>query len=104
MRECIIEGCDRTARRKKYCGRHGKQAARYKMSEEQMIEALKTTHCEICKNKLSDTPHDKRQSCIDHCHETLVVRGVLCRACNLMIGFAEDDEQILLNAIKYLNK
>lgn len=31
------------------------------------------------------------------------VRGALCRACNLMIGYAGDDVAVLRSAINYLN-
>lgn len=39
---------------------------------------------------------------IDHCHLTKRRRGLLCRTCNLMIGFAHDDTSILEQAITYL--
>jgi hypothetical protein len=41
---------------------------------------------------------------IDHCHNTNEVRGLLCRNCNSGLGQFMDDTNILLNAIKYLNK
>jgi len=39
---------------------------------------------------------------IDHCHETGKVRGLLCNSCNLIIGHAKDCQDILHNAINYL--
>ena len=39
---------------------------------------------------------------VDHCHITGKVRGLLCATCNLALGYAKDNEQILLNLIKYL--
>ncbi len=44
-----------------------------------------------------------RNFAVDHCHTTGKVRGLLCVACNLVIGHAQDDTSILLNLIKYLN-
>lgn len=41
---------------------------------------------------------------VDHCHETKKVRGLLCDACNVMIGHAYESVEILLNAIKYLKE
>lgn len=43
-----------------------------------------------------------RPLCIDHCHTTGKVRGLLCASCNSSIGFVNDDINILLNLIKYL--
>lgn len=42
--------------------------------------------------------------CVDHDHNTGVVRGLLCMNCNTIIGHAHDDVTILESAIKFLNK
>ena len=56
--------------------------------------------CAICQTKI---PGGKKDSFfIDHDHETGKVRGLLCRSCNLMIGHAKDDTQLLATAIGYL--
>ncbi len=41
---------------------------------------------------------------VDHNHITNKVRGLLCRQCNTMLGFAKDDVLILQNAINYLKE
>lgn len=41
---------------------------------------------------------------IDHCHETNIVRGLLCRPCNLGIGYFHDSTKTMINAISYLEK
>jgi hypothetical protein len=46
----------------------------------------------------------KSTLCVDHCHTTGKIRGLLCHQCNLFIGNAKDDINILENAIKYLNE
>ncbi|MGH3430896.1 MAG: endonuclease domain-containing protein [Mycobacteriales bacterium] len=38
----------------------------------------------------------------DHCHDTLDFRGLLCRDCNLGLGYFKDDLKILRAAIRYL--
>ena len=40
---------------------------------------------------------------VDHCHDTGNVRGLLCMACNTMLGHADDNIETLNNAIEYLN-
>lgn len=39
---------------------------------------------------------------IDHNHKTGKVRGLLCAECNWIIGKAEDNIEILMSAIQYL--
>lgn len=56
--------------------------------------------CEICGVLFSETI--VRQQ--DHNHKTGAVRGVLCRPCNVGIGFLRDNTSVLENAIKYLRR
>lgn len=42
--------------------------------------------------------------CIDHCHETGVVRALLCTNCNLMIGHAQEDVSRLLAGANYVKR
>ncbi len=39
---------------------------------------------------------------VDHCHSTNAVRGLLCSNCNIGLGKFQDDEKILLRAVRYL--
>lgn len=39
---------------------------------------------------------------VDHCHVTGVVRGLLCRGCNVGLGMLGDNAAGLRRAIKYL--
>lgn len=39
---------------------------------------------------------------VDHCHYTGKLRGILCTHCNLLLGHAKDQPQILRNAAEYL--
>jgi hypothetical protein len=41
---------------------------------------------------------------IDHCHETNIVRGLLCHKCNAGLGFFRESKEILLKAISYIEK
>lgn len=55
--------------------------------------------CAICK---TNSPAPKKTFCVDHCHKTGKVRGLLCHRCNTMIGHAKDNIQTLKNAIDFL--
>ena len=56
--------------------------------------------CAICQSDL-ETTHNV---CVDHCHSTNQIRGILCRKCNLGIGHLNDSIEILKSAQKYLQK
>jgi hypothetical protein len=62
--------------------------------------------CAIC--GLNETKKSRSgnvaQLCLDHNHTTGEVRKFLCHACNLMIGQFYESEELMTNAINYLNK
>lgn len=51
--------------------------------------------CAICGEKY-------KILCVDHCHDTISPRGLLCRHCNLALGLLKDDLDILASASSYL--
>lgn len=52
--------------------------------------------CAICKSeKITD---------IDHCHDLNEVRGLLCKSCNLGLGFFKNNVTFMKSAIEYLDK
>lgn len=78
-------------------------ATKYGINEEIYNEMYNEQNgcCKICG---THTSHLSERLAVDHCHSTGKVRGLLCRFCNLMIGNAYDDTNILKNAIKYLEE
>ena len=52
--------------------------------------------CAICRSKAADH--------VDHCHESGVVRGLLCFGCNRGLGKAQDDPELLRRGLSYLER
>ena len=63
------------------------------------LETSQRGLCAICEQ----TPNHKRLF-VDHSHSTNKVRGLLCRKCNSLLGFANDNTNILNRAVLYLNR
>ena len=57
--------------------------------------------CAICR-KSGDGKWKKL--CVDHCHTTGKVRGLLCKRCNIALGEVGDNIQTLQSMIEYLQK
>lgn len=57
--------------------------------------------CWICRSEHSG---GKRDWSTDHCHSTEVVRGILCRQCNIGLGGFKDNIQSLFRAVIYLQR
>lgn len=53
--------------------------------------------CAICFAPPGDQLFD-----VDHDHKTGIVRGLLCRDCNFMLGKAKDDSEVLKRASEYV--
>jgi hypothetical protein len=50
--------------------------------------------CDIC--------NEPSRLHIDHDHKTGKVRGLLCRDCNVMLGLAKDNCNVLMKSVEYL--
>lgn len=55
--------------------------------------------CAICKKPKSNKNLD-----VDHCHKTKIVRGLLCRLCNVGLGSFRDNPELLEKAADYLRR
>ena len=77
----------------------------YKVSRKEAERLCSVSECECCGVKIIHSDKNNTyQAHIDHCHETGKVRGVLCAGCNLALGHAREDINVLNNLIKYINK
>jgi len=65
------------------------------LSEYKIMVSLQNSKCKICNIECD-------KLCIDHCHTTGEIRGLLCKKCNSALGFFDDNLDNLTNAIKYL--
>lgn len=54
--------------------------------------------CSACHDVLVDGPATH----IDHCHKTGVVRGILCRSCNVALGQLGDDPIRIQGLLMYI--
>jgi hypothetical protein len=53
--------------------------------------------CEICNQPLL-------RPCLDHNHDTKINRDILCLNCNGILGMAYESKEVLLSAVRYLEK
>lgn len=67
----------------------------YGLSEKRVKELFKIKCCEICGKE--------KPLNIDHCHDSLKVRGMLCTPCNTALGSLRDSKDLLLKAINYID-
>lgn len=71
------------------------------------VEAIKIAQQEVCAicggpGFLMDIKRHKRKLHVDHCHDTGVVRGLLCANCNRGIGLLQHSVENCLKAAEYL--
>lgn len=86
-------------------GRHKSALKRYGITaaEYEAMMAAQKYVCAICKKPERITHKGAtRRLAVDHCHETGVIRGLLCGHCNQAIGKFNEDPNILRAAIDYL--
>ena len=75
------------------------------LSDAERIRNRQDGQCAICGVALPEILEYKLVAAgmaVDHCHSSGMVRGLLCRNCNLLLGHAKDCTKILGNAINYL--
>lgn len=85
-----------------------KKIKKYGITLEQYEEMLikQDYRCAICKkSETRKTGKYKKTAtlCVDHCHITKLIRGLLCFECNILLGKAKDSRRILRFADEYLS-
>lgn len=72
--------------------------------------AAQEGRCAICMTDMTLTGEvhkngtRRRGVCVDHCHETGAIRGLLCTSCNKGLGYFKDDPARLRAAADYIEK
>lgn len=84
-------------RNAEYLSRYGISLIEY----EEMLR-VQNNRCATCGKH--ETEVHRKILHVDHCHETEKVRGLLCRNCNVALGFVQDSEDTLTEMILYLRK
>lgn len=74
--------------------------SRYGLSWEEYESRLReqNNRCAICRVEFSNIV----RKCIDHNHDTLMSRGILCDGCNVGIAMFRENPDIMRTAIAYL--
>lgn len=84
----------------KKCVSNTASAKRYDISNREHIILNRINRCEICEKEFSNN----RDRCVDHCHESGLVRGLICQKCNRALGYFGDSEEGIYKALKYLKR
>lgn len=69
-------------------------AGRYKVPLNQVEDVIHIDSCQICGRT--------ERLVLDHCHDTLTVRGILCQWCNTGLGQFRNSPELLIKASLYL--
>ena len=72
---------------------------RYDLTHEEVVELTSKKECDLCGVHIKNS----KEKHIDHCHETGKVRGLLCKECNVGLGYIEKHLDDLPNILKYIN-
>lgn len=68
------------------------------LGEYNVLDESQNGLCAICRNP----QNNKKNLSVDHNHKTGKVRGLLCHKCNVGLGMANDNVEVLESMISYL--
>jgi hypothetical protein len=81
--------------------RNLKRTKRISFEEKRRMLESQGNKCRVCKNPLQA---EDKTAHVDHCHTSNVVRGILCRSCNLAIGLFYDSSDNMRRAADYIDE
>lgn len=94
--DCAVGSCDRKAKTRELCSVHYSMLATYGVT---VTELVQLRGIAVCQNPACDSTY---RLCIDHDHETGLVRTILCSNCNSALGHAKDDADRLRGLAEYI--
>jgi hypothetical protein len=95
----------RALNREKYANKHREKTYGLTLADYSALIAAQDNKCAICRQPETATRNGRVKAlAIDHCHATGEIRQLLCVACNTGLGKFKDDRNLMLAAIKYLDK
>jgi hypothetical protein len=97
----------RPSEKTKTLRKHNNLIKRYGITQKEYDSILLSQNnvCAICKSTILNFDSGTgvlRRMCVDHCHVTKKVRGILCFNCNVGLGNFQDNPLFLVNALEYL--
>ena len=69
---------------------------RFNLDWDEYLAMISDAVCEIC-------GHEMGVPCIDHDKDTGLIRGILCKQCNMAIGLLMHDSGVMRNAANYID-
>jgi len=94
----------------KYCTSCNNNWKKYGLVTPQRDELLAAQggQCKACGGEIkfagysTSNKMDTIHACVDHCHRTGKIRGILCGACNITLGKAQEDPRRLRALADYV--
>lgn len=99
-------------RKNTYRNKHMKRSYGITLYEYNEIYKSQNGCCKLCEAPVDFTGSDlrdgnkreRREPCLDHCHTSGKVRGILCFHCNTALGHVNDDISLLEKMVEYLKE
>lgn len=97
----------RNKKRTKVMKRKEYLKSKYGISLEQYedMRVAQQYRCYVCDKHEDEIPNPGPTALnVDHCHDTGVIRKLLCMSCNIALGKVNDDVEILQRCIEYIKE
>lgn len=105
----VCKDCDSIGRKERYWGIPEEKRERLKLNNR--ISAYKRNYglehdvaVSLAQNRIGECKICSKVTklVVDHCHDTKIVRGLICNSCNKVLGHSFDNPQTLIKAAEYL--